>query len=970
MSILVGPGSILDMCSKTKRKNLWRYSSIEEDTSSRSNLCSTFTNSSNTKHNVSDVHILASLVECWERMRVSLSFELLFSIQSLTSLFVLRMTRMPLRKLPVGIRQLHNVVVAPLLRPGIDEGIQVTRKLCVSTFFLFVPGILGFIGYYIYLIIVLKDPDAFASLVVSMFLGMTLLINSITSYLLARKRKHISNKSMSVSLFCYALSFIATALVEPFAAHRFLLACTMIMACIVQASYPLALFSLCIAGQLVTCYNIAFWPFTGRNPSHSQYESYPRLAIPGTRELLPPWEHFVHNLTGTTFALVVALAVYIQSRTMTDLLNRRGKTIEVAKTVCQMLRDYDVDGVTTVLEQQTLGADPQLVHELVELNSNLQRYRPFLPNFLFLAPEPGSDSGVSFSMPMPEGANGLVAEGGRLPHLSGSTGNLTGREADASQTSAISAVNPLISFPSPVHQTAQSPIGRSSIGQGTTIHFTPQALSLHIHRRDSDLSSLTFQSNVSTPSNIMASISDRDQIGADLPINAPNLRTRRFSGSVRRHSSLPDGSRLMETIDSKKVSGAQFVGVISYALIDFTAIAISGIDAHVVDFTEAVYAIAEEAKASVHSMHGDTVQVSWNATHRVIQPAVKAVQFLLRLAHHAQDNGYKIAGAIWSGPATCFYVNSANKHQALLTSLPWMEALSAMFSIARRYSTLLVDESTFNATSMNFEYRGVDQVHFYRTHDTGFVAGISARLLCENNGKLPPDQSRSSGSGASSGFGRSASPLFAPAQSGSSGAPPLGPRGQIAPARSKIYELLREHDGTHENTLEWMYQLADQTANSASSAVISSALDEACLGHFDQALAKLEELTFSRRDHQGTSTSTHSVVSLADEQIYQPTIAVTSSRRPSQTESLEREHPFLDSPESAHPLHPPTTAILTKGSTDAALTPGASSLVERLRLFCQQSITPASVLRSPNYLGSTLSVEGDKSKLFYSRIEV
>ena len=87
-----------------------------------------------------------------------------------------------------------------------------------------------------------------------------------------------------------------------------------------------------------------------------------------------------------------------------------------------------------------------------------------------------------------------------------------------------------------------------------------------------------------------------------------------------------------------------------------------------------IYTLAGTSKASIHSTIGDVAILSWNATHRVAQPEVKAAKFFVQLAKALELLGVKAAAAVFTGEGECEYVVTATGQQTLLLHTTWMDA--------------------------------------------------------------------------------------------------------------------------------------------------------------------------------------------------------------------------------------------------------------------------------------------------------
>ena len=78
-------------------------------------------------------------------------------------------------------------------------------------------------------------------------------------------------------------------------------------------------------------------------------------------------------------------AVAAQAKVHEESLEEAKQNITLANTLVSLLQKYDTDGVKEALEERKSVADPELVKAFLAMNTNLEKYRPFLPNYMFNA---------------------------------------------------------------------------------------------------------------------------------------------------------------------------------------------------------------------------------------------------------------------------------------------------------------------------------------------------------------------------------------------------------------------------------------------------------------------------------------------------------------------------------------------------------------------------------------------------------
>jgi hypothetical protein len=174
-----------------------------------------------------------------------------------------------------------------------------------------------------------------------------------------------------------------------------------------------------------------------------------------------------------------------------------------------------------------------------------------------------------------------------------------------------------------------------------------------------------------------------------------------LSGSFRGPRALGSGSYSFSSPDT-------FVAKISYALVD-VCVARKRDGMQMNCFVDRVHALAAATHGSLHGFVGDTVQISWNATHRAVMTETKAARFLCGLQTDAGGDGVVVAGAAHTGEARCVMAGGA-KARAFTASMPWREALFASHRFATQHRAFVVDEVTEAAGAMTFETRGVEVI--------------------------------------------------------------------------------------------------------------------------------------------------------------------------------------------------------------------------------------------------------------------
>jgi hypothetical protein len=133
---------------------------------------------------------------------------------------------------------------------------------------------------------------------------------------------------------------------------------------------------------------------------------------------------------------------------------------------------------------------------------------------------------------------------------------------------------------------------------------------------------------------------------------------------------------------------------VALAVVDFGVSAVSGTarGGLVSAFADRVHQLAAATYCAVHSFVGDTVQLSWNATVKAVQPEVKAARFLARLqAAMKGDDGFLVGGAAAHGKVTTQFAGTGTV-QALAISADWRATLRALTAFAATHRAMVVSE--------------------------------------------------------------------------------------------------------------------------------------------------------------------------------------------------------------------------------------------------------------------------------------
>ena len=161
---------------------------------------------------------------------------------------------------------------------------------------------------------------------------------------------------------------------------------------------------------------------------------------------------------------------------------------------------------------------------------------------------------------------------------------------------------------------------------------------------------------------------------------------------------------------ANRAVAAAYGGNVAFALLDISGFPANGTDS--TTFVDALSVVAASTQASIHSMIGDTVQLTWNATHRTAHPEMRAARTLCRLAKIASSLHRSFAGAIFTGSALCTTIRTSNSQRNLLIHSDWLPALHSLFKFAQQHATVVCDGTTHAAASLVIDAFGADVLYY------------------------------------------------------------------------------------------------------------------------------------------------------------------------------------------------------------------------------------------------------------------
>jgi hypothetical protein len=371
----------------------------------------------------------------------------------------------------------------------------------------------------------------------------------------------------------------------------------------------------------------------------------------------------------TCFALLIPsmIAVGMAATLNRKQLEESNAAAELSRKVAALLGNYDTDGVLAALDEYSAMecADSKLIESYMTLVSNLDAYRPHLPQWMI---EPAE----------PEDADELISRTAAAPE------NPVGGAGDAD-------VNDLSS----IDMEATASLSRHRTAAAPDNPIQPVSVGGAGDADGNDLSSIDMEPPPPPPrTGSQRGSASTEGSASPLPPHRAAARTSAVLGQSSRMN-----TSMNTSINRANNSVAMFGAVTRVPHIGHVAFALVGVRLAAADttglplsrFADRVHTMAAATYGAVHCCVGDTVQLSWNAATKATQPEVKAARFLCRLrAATSDDAALQVSGAAMAGPATTQWAGTG-KVQALSVSLPWHGTLKACLALASQLGVFLVD---------------------------------------------------------------------------------------------------------------------------------------------------------------------------------------------------------------------------------------------------------------------------------------
>jgi hypothetical protein len=232
------------------------------------------------------------------------------------------------------------------------------------------------------------------ALVAHVLADTTLVVSAAVPYVTAHRTGTVPNWALCVLMYGAAVGSLLGSIANPAYPYFVFVAIFSIFACMCEMPLRnvylvLIAFVFCVSAHN-TCATMAAQEVMAA-------DGYRRSTFSG----------MIGNYLGALIALVIpAVVCTLQTKQFRRLLAAAERANELSRDAAELLRNYDTDGVSHVLDdyRQLPDADPKLVESYTALVANLDRYRPHLPNWLLRPRRDGSDA-LSSSEASPVGPN-------------------------------------------------------------------------------------------------------------------------------------------------------------------------------------------------------------------------------------------------------------------------------------------------------------------------------------------------------------------------------------------------------------------------------------------------------------------------------------------------------------------------------------------------------------------------------------
>ena len=607
-------------------------------------------------------------------------------------------------------------------------------------------------AFAIYLIVDLSRNAAWsnrdsAAEIVLMATSLPAAISFLLIYLWARITRTVSDRLISMWMVSFEIIPLAAAFAYPHFLFGLLALTTAATVVICHVPLPYA--------HIV--FNCIVFGFATYNAAAVRYsDTFTVIALPGVR--IPDGSDVLIAGAGGLVLLLWCISLVAYQASRQQLQERQARySASLTRQLLRTIRRYDTEKALTLLTEakSSPDSDTDLISGFENLIHALEEYRPHLPSYLFLEMEAAeSKDGKIIDWDI----SSISSGDGTAEDDQENSGSGSDRRKMATIRNEESA-----SAGSPSRNSQLSSIVTSSDNQdasGRSDLFVESVAGMEFSGNSARKASLpaedgaanmspnvpTFplipvfgasviqsgrrNSGSQTGQSAMSETQSRNPLVSNT-MTSPNTT---MGPSGRPLSGLPPHLRVRSAMTMAKSikatavgNGASFIGRISVAIFRFTALldkesGIPSLERRLNNFCTQISDFATQHHATVHHLIGDTVLMTWNATHRVACPEVKASKCFVDLEAAATSCGMKSCGAIATGSSLCYYAKMGNQIMPA-AHLPWRGRLYSAMDFASRYSTVIVDDKTASNITHALDIRAVERLTYFVGNNQTIIGG-------------------------------------------------------------------------------------------------------------------------------------------------------------------------------------------------------------------------------------------------------
>jgi hypothetical protein len=213
---------------------------------------------------------------------------------------------------------------------------------------------------------------ATAPLYVSFFYSLLMITTSMVSYFWSMRRLYVSDLVLAVPLYGTVTAGLLVTIINPSYPIVAPMASAAVFASICAMPYGAIYYAYCAIIYCVGAYNFAAIASGGQPLAMEGYE------VATFRSVL------TNGLSGLVILALPIIGCVMQMKQYNKMLAAAHNAADLSRCAAELLRHYDTDGVSRVLEEYRAlpDPDPALMASYEALVVNLNQYRPHLPNWM------------------------------------------------------------------------------------------------------------------------------------------------------------------------------------------------------------------------------------------------------------------------------------------------------------------------------------------------------------------------------------------------------------------------------------------------------------------------------------------------------------------------------------------------------------------------------------------------------------